>query len=254
MKNLAIFPYKMGSQSAKDLAKGLEIFRLKEKGGKYRGNAKKTIINWGRGSAFPANMAGSVILNEPLAVSKASNKLTTMRELQKAGVALPEWTDKRQDALAWLNDGAQAFCRTKLQGHSGEGIVIAEGPKELVDAPLYTKWNRIGKEFRVHVANGKVIDIQRKARKREVEDDDVNWKVRNLAGGFIFARGDAGEIKADTIKECENAIIALGLDFGAVDVIETKADGKPMVLEVNTACGLMGTTLDKYVEAFETWE
>ncbi len=100
----------------------------------------------------------------------------------------------------------------------------------------------------VHARNGEVLDVQRKARKKEVPDEQVTWKIRNLAGGFIFARGDCNPeegVKEQAVK----AVDALGLDFGAVDIIYTKKK-EVLVLEVNTACGLVGTTLDKYVEAF----
>jgi D-alanine-D-alanine ligase-like ATP-grasp enzyme len=41
----------------------------------------------------------------------------------------------------------------------------------------------------------------------------------------------------------------LGLNFGAVDVIYNEKENKYYVLEVNTAPGLSGTTLEKYVDA-----
>jgi D-alanine-D-alanine ligase-like ATP-grasp enzyme len=47
------------------------------------------------------------------------------------------------------------------------------------------------------------------------------------------------------------AIKSLGLDFGAIDMIYNERRNQYYVLEVNTACGLTGTTLDKYVEVFK---
>jgi glutathione synthase/RimK-type ligase-like ATP-grasp enzyme len=43
------------------------------------------------------------------------------------------------------------------------------------------------------------------------------------------------------------AVQALGLDFGAADVGFN--NNKASVYEVNTACGLMGKTLEAYAEA-----
>ena len=96
---------------------------------------------------------------------------------------------------------------------------------------------------------GAVVDIQRKARKRDVADDAVNWQVRNLDGGFIFAR--EGVVEApEASEEALKAVAALGLDFGAVDIMYNARENKYYVLEVNTAPGLAGTTLEGYAKRF----
>jgi glutathione synthase/RimK-type ligase-like ATP-grasp enzyme len=52
-------------------------------------------------------------------------------------------------------------------------------------------------------------------------------------------------------KESIKAVKALGLDFGAVDIATIKGtDGQECcIYEVNTACGMQGTTLEKYTQA-----
>jgi hypothetical protein len=247
-----IVPYNKGSKSAKELAQGLGIKRIKQKNSKFKGTANKTVINWGS-SAPTADFGDAVVINRPHNVGLATNKLRTMQVLEDHNVSTPPYTTSKAEAELWLLGGAKVFCRTKLQGHSGEGIVIAETHNELVPAPLYTNWIRIGQEYRVHVFRGEVLDVQRKARKKDVPDDDVNWKIRNLKGGFIFARDDVNPPE-DVLKQAIDAVNALGLDFGAVDIITNKFDMdndvKGYVLEVNTACGLMGTTLEKYINKF----
>ena len=42
---------------------------------------------------------------------------------------------------------------------------------------------------------------------------------------------------------------SIGLDFGAVDVIYNGHSNRAYVLEINTAPGLTGTTLDNYAAA-----
>jgi len=244
-----IYPYKKGSKSAKALAQALGIKQIKREGSKFK-PAGKRVINWGC-SRLPANIEGNaVVLNDSLCVETAANKFLTLCCLKDAKIPAPVFYTQKDNAQLHmeLDHKSKIFCRTTLTGNSGAGIVIASTVDELVPAPLYTVWERIANEYRIHVFNGKVIDRQRKARSRDVPDDQVNWKVRNLAGGFIFARGDCQP--EDGIEDAAvRAVAALGLDFGAVDVVWTKA-GRVMVLEVNTACGLMGTTLEKYVEAF----
>ena len=249
MNKLFLYPYKGGSKSAKGLAEALGGRRIKLKGSKFNPR-NKTIINWGS-SALPQDYIDKAarVINHPMAIKRASNKLQAFQALE-GNVPLPEWTTSREEAAQWLLNGASAvFCRTKLTGNSGQGIVLASNTDELVDAPLYTKWCRIDQEYRIHVFNGEVLDMQRKARKRDVPDDKVNWKIRNHDNGFIFARGDCNPPQ-EVIRESVKAVNTLGLDFGAVDVIFTKT-GEVKILEINTACGLTGTTLENYTNKFK---
>ena len=99
----------------------------------------------------------------------------------------------------------------------------------------------------MHVVGQSIIAVQRKARNPEV--DKPNWKVRNHDNGFIFVRG--GFTAPDAVlEEARRAIKALGLDFGAVDIIWNDKQGKAFVLEVNTAPGLEGQTIEDYAEGF----
>lgn len=143
-------------------------------------------------------------------------------------------------------------CRTILNGHSGAGIVLASKIEELVDAPLYVEYIPKSEEYRVHVFNGQVIHSSRKARKKEVPDEKINWKIRNHNNGFIFQHENF-ELPAQAAEHALNTVAALGLDFGAVDVIWNDKQQKAYVLEINTAPGIEGVTLSKYVEAIQKY-
>ena len=136
----------------------------------------------------------------------------------------------------------------KRQAHSGQGIVVAKQHEDLVDAPLYTKYIRKKKEFRVHVFNSKILDIQEKRRSSAV--DDHHPYIRNHSNGYVFCRGDIEE-PYDLRGVAVSAVNALGLDFGAVDVVWSEGLDKCFALEVNTACGLEGSTVHKYVQAIK---
>lgn len=247
---MLIHSYKFGSGSAKVLSQALGAKRIKHEGSKFKGRQGKTVINWGC-SKLPQEVMKCTLINQPDNVKLASNKLLAFNLLKGQAVSVPPFTTEREEAVAMIEDGKVVVCRTILNGNSGEGIVIAETVDQLVDSPLYVQYVPKKEEYRVHVVNGQVIHSQRKARKRDVPDDQVNWKVRNLAGGFIFAINEDHTPPQLILDQAVLAVNSLGLDFGAVDVIWNEKTFMPYVLEVNTAPGLAGTTLDKYVEAFE---
>lgn len=247
---MKLYAYKPGSQSAKALAQALGIKRLKHDGVAV---TKGPVINWGS-STFARHIHGAVkIFNHPDNVANACNKLTSFQLFKEAGVAHPEWTEDLVDVYKWLAEGFDVVARTVLNGHSGQGIEILGADdvyRGFVKAPLYTKYIKKDQEYRLHVFQGEVFFVQRKARKLDVPDNEVNWKVRNLDGGFIYANKDV-EVPDEYKQEACKAVAALGLDFGACDLITEKNTGKPYILEVNCAPGLAGSTLDKYVEQFQ---
>lgn len=241
---MVILPYNKASQSAKLLAQTLGVRRVRHEGRPVRMN--KTILNWGC-SSIPQRVYhpdGLNIVNNPVSVQVASNKLEAFRLLD-GHVPVPPFTIWQDTALEWLADGA-VVCRTRLTGHSGEGIVIALDSDEVVPAPLYTKYIKKNQEYRIHVMGGEAFFIQRKARKLDVPDEEVNWKIRNHQNGFIYANQDV-EVPEEYKEIAVEAVNILNLDFGAVDII-SKKNGEPFILEVNTAPGLAGTTLEKYCD------
>lgn len=244
-----IFPYKAGSASAKALAEALGVERIKAEGSKFKGAAHKTILNWGC-SKLPAEILKCRVLNSPESVSKASNKLSFFKAMAKAGVSIPRFTEAMDEVEKMMEEGKTVVARTILNGHSGAGIVLIEPEDdEITHAPLYVEYVPKKQEYRIHVFQGEVVDVQRKARKADVPDDQVNWKIRNLANGFIFARNEEalGKVPEDVLDQAKAAVVACGLDFGAVDVIFNDKHKKAYVLEINTAPGLAGGTLEGYV-------
>lgn len=167
----------------------------------------------------------------------------------------PEYTTDFHKARLWLASGFTVVERHVLNGHSGEGIrlVEPEAGEEITRAPLYVKYVPKKQEYRVHVCGGHAVDIQRKARRKDLPDDEVNWKIRNHDNGFIFARNEDGQVPQDVVDQAVRAVNALGLAFGAVDVIFNDKAQQAYVLEVNTAPGLSGETLAGYVGRFQQY-
>lgn len=256
MKFNALYSYNQGSVSGAALADGLDIPRIKHRNSAFKGSENKTIINWGS-SNLPEEVAKCVVLNLPGAINRASNKLETFRKFHVEGISCPKWFISRETAIGYVSAGKTVFARTILQGHSGAGIVIMdpEDPATWdVQAPLYTVYYKKKNEYRIHVVADKAIDVQRKGLSAEFRGRaDINWKIRNLKNGFIYAR--EGIEVPDSAKELAvSAVRALGLHFGAVDIIECTEDKTFRVLEVNTAPGITGTTLENYISAFSNLE
>jgi len=243
---MVIYPYMNGSKSARALADGLGIKILKREGVRRKVDV---LINWG--SSNPdRELEFKQVLNKWMSVYYASNKLRTFEAFKEQNVPTVEWTTDRHEAIEWVKQGHSVVIRNKLIGHSGEGIDIvepADGENAITVAPLYTKYTKKKDEYRIHVFQGEVIFQQRKARKKDVPDEEVNWQVRNLAGGFIFAND--GVAAPDSVQQAAIAAVkALGLDFGAADV--GFKDGDAVVYEVNCAPGLVNSSLKAYIDKF----
>ena len=240
-----IYPYKLESQSAKLLAEALGVKRIKHEGKALKADH---FINWGA-SQINRELRG-IIINKPEAVAIASDKLLSFRAFKEHGVCIPEFTESQEEASKWLAEGFVVVARTKLRAHSGEGIVIhdPDTSEGVTEAKLYTKYIPKAEEYRIHIRNRYgVFFIQRKARDKDVPDEKVNWKVRNHGNGFIYANQEVDVFNsAEAYRQCEKAIEALGLDFGAVDIVYNRKHNKHYVLEVNTAPGLTGYTLTAY--------
>lgn len=250
---IKIYPYKQGSRGAKALADALGGRVLKRVGSKYKVQREgDLIINWG---ASDCPFKGRGVANQPDSIEPASNKLKFFQLMKEAGVSTPEWTDHMDVAQDWIIvDKAAVMCRTKLQGHSGEGIVVAEKVEDVVRAPLYTKYVKKQDEYRIHVLRKpggatSIITMQRKAKRRELARDEVDFKVRNLANGFVFVREGVAPPQC-VLDESVKALEATGLAFGAVDVIYNAKQNRAYVLEINTAPGLEGQTVEDYANAF----
>ena len=185
------------------------------------------------------------VLNKPQNVRLATNKLRTFQRFRDSGfTAIPSWTTDKEEAKKWVGEGSAVVARTVLDGHSGAGIVLCDSVEQVPNAPLYTQYVKKQKEFRVHVAFGNVIDVQEKRRSREVGAEADN-RIRNHHTGWVYCREEIAE--PERLRETAiAAIAALGLDFGAVDLIWNQKKDLVLVLEVNTACGLEGQTLLTY--------
>lgn len=254
---IRILPYKQGSRSAKALAAALGGKVLKTHNSTFVPRVGDLIINWGSHKGIEVPRALGVRIcdyrNPHEDLENVSNKLKffeLMKESQLSEIIPPFWTEK--DSIP--DEAFPVVCRTILNGHSGNGIHISDSRDGLVAASLYTKYLKKKDEYRVHCSSSPtdgecgVFLVQRKARRTGHENP--NWRVRNHANGFVFVR-NAVNPPACVTDVALQAFRASGLDFGAVDVIYNEQSGRAYVLEINTAPGLEGTTIEDYAKMFK---
>lgn len=261
MSNILILPYKVGSESAKTLAKKMSFKRMRLTNSSLRDSDSTTIVNWGNSTTSLSHLPSVKVINKPASVRKASHKgefFQALSEYNQANpedtVSIPEWTIRKSVASEWYREGNDVVCRDVLQGHSGEGLSIASY-KEDVSATnaipsslLYTKYVKKRDEYRVHVMNDVAFFVQKKVAPYS-RTARPNYQIRNHSNGFVFAVNDLSPDES-VLSESIKAVKALGLDFGAVDVIWNERRKKATVIEVNTACSVSGeSTLARYSSA-----
>jgi len=233
---------------------------------------ERPVLLWGRGSDAQRLKTDYRLVINPYDKSDIiTNKLKFARANFQSSL---EWTEQAAVAKEWAAErGAKVVCRTKLDGHSGQGIVIARNPDQVVPAPLYSKYFRKVREFRVFIASTRhhlgdygaeeyiqVLYLTSKRNAGGVEDRD-DLLVRSKTKGWVFQREDIA--KADETTELGRVSRAFmsemmehvndweGGWLMALDVAQAK-DGTCKVLEANLAPGLNEHTA-KAVEEGCNW-
>lgn len=265
-KRVVIVPYLLGSHSAKLLQSALKqqltvpILRVPKTSVRYQPRWTDYVINWGCSQEWPW-----INLNEKNAHQDAVNKLYFFQHIAahnqmfpNSYVNIPEWTTDHAVANAW---DKPFFGRKILNGHSGAGIIeydpeypFGEGgnsPAKAGDAPLYVQYKKKRHEYRVHFFKdgGAYVVIDVTQKKKRIGFENANTKIRNHHNGWVYARTDIFKPE-DLHRQALNAACASRLDFGAVDLIWNEKENKCYTLEVNSAPGIEGTSLQKYTNAF----
>lgn len=120
-----------------------------------------------------------------------------------------------------------------------------------VYSDYFTEFVPSEREMRLHIFQGRCIGAQNKRWEGEGEQPGI--PIRNHDRGWVFVPLVRSSPNSERIAVAVAAVEALGLDFGAVDLLVTPGGGS-CVLEVNTAPGLSERFLDLYVEAIREWQ
>lgn len=201
---------------------------------------QRIAIRWG-GAELPEKDAPGRTINPAEAIRRASGKLGSFRAFRDAEVPIPRFTTSASEAREW---GTTVFGRTS-EGFQGRGISVYHPGEQLLRHELYTEFIPNEREYRLHVCGGVVISVQRKYLERP--ELRGNGYIKNQGHGYVFKTPER-ELNQSRKDAAVAAVTALGLDFGAVDLI-IDDEGKEYVLEVNTAPSLSPMRVQQYLEA-----
>jgi D-alanine-D-alanine ligase len=187
---------------------------------------------------FGYQRAGQI--NPARAVALAAHKPRALRAMIAAGVPTPR---------LFSLDNAEFPCVGRPDKHrAGQGFYLCHNRHQAVAAARrgashFLAFIEAGREFRVHVAFGQSIKLAEK-----IGGDPI---IKNFSYGSRFMYPADFHHKQSLRRVAKAAVAALGLDFGAVDIIFK--DGSFYVLEVNTAPSLTSQSdvLSRYVKAFK---
>lgn len=203
-----------------------------------RATSPEVDVNWGRNTAHAA-------LNPD--ISNVTDKRRMRQLFKEHDVPMPylyENTDVETLEVMHYPVVGRPDRHTKGRGFwkcrtFGEALVALRGTARKKAATHFMEYidkERAPREYRVHVFLGKSIRISEKDF-----DNDGAYVTRKPQHNVKHVR-----------KAAKAAVAALGLDFGAVDILAN--DTECWVTEVNAAPGLGGSMPRLYAETLNKWK
>lgn len=199
-------------------------------------------INWGRARA-------NTSLNPD--ISNSTNKRVMRQLFAENKVPMPKLLTLEEVRFA-LIDGKTVVGRPDRHA-KGRGYWLIKrdidlmkalrGTSKKAAATHFMEFIEADHEIRVHIFKGKSIRISEKSF-YDCGNDKCNHNHC-----YTTIKSTIGRKRAR--RAAKKAVKALGLDFGAVDILAT--DEAVYVLEVNAAPGLGGTMPRLYHETFKHW-
>lgn len=255
-----IYPYKKGLRSTA---------LLRDTGAAVRYDTsnvtrRRTAIAWGNRNV-PSWANNVDWVNHPAAIPVVADKLNwgKLCSGSVASVCSTDFAHSTPDFLFSLDEaeeaseaGLKVLCRTVLNGNSGEGIVVARRPDQLVEAPLYSVYVPKQREYRVvYGSQCGVIHLASKRRRPDTDLPPNGNLIRTMNNGWVYQlETEAPEPVLRAVRAVSYELANLGLNLLAYDVGFNTEIGKAVVYECNTAWGLNGASAENTLAAIRNWD
>lgn len=250
--------YHSGYETGKNLLEELNKSILVKKYKNQHLNQNDVVVRWGdtSNSEIDGVLSQNRILNKASAISKNTNKLKSLKLFGSSGLNIPK-----------IFESKQAINRFPVLGrdknhHGGLDIVIINGSNDgnnnlnkIPNKDFYVEVIKSIREYRVHIFNDEVIRVTRKVfRGHDKDGVPVTQEgiIKNDTYGWGHNNVNVDNLNPEFISASKKALKAIGLDFGAVDLL-ISTNEKPYVLEVNSSPRLNSIGLEIYAEAIKNY-
>ena len=220
---------------------------------------RSVVLNWG---VSKQRCPDSLYEINPQRYSRViSNKLKFAQARFSNAV---QFTEDIEEARSWADErGEKVVCRTTLTGHSGEGIVIARNPDQVVEAPLYSLYFPKVREYRIYAGFAYYEQVVTYcASKRNPRDNPVTDRdellIRSGNRGWVYQVEDTtpepvAKTAYDFMCELANYTYDGEAWLLAIDMAQN-SDGECKVIEANLAAGLNNGSADRVYQAAQLVE
>lgn len=214
------------------------------------------LIRWGSARFSNLEIDGDrPVLNEAEAITFNLQKDLAHKTMLEAGVRAPAMWTSFVEAKRASRDLGTDFLRRRKHHIQGKDIIKLSPRAHLNRSKrsgYYVQYLEKEAEFRLHIFQDKCIGVAQKVARQDEEANPLIWNFEN-GWDLIYTPKDKRDedipnyqaMEAESVK----ALQALGLSFGAVDLIVV--EDKPYILEVNTAPKLYQTK--RYSKHFIKW-
>ena len=255
---MIFFKYHGGYETGKNLLEALKENSplIKRVRGLMKISPSDILVRWGDSSDSEIDSKflnkGAKVFNSSSSILKNTNKLKCFSLFKNAGLNVPNIYLKRDKIKRFPVLGRDSHH------HGGLDIVMIHGSNsgknDFSKIPIkdfYVELLESRMEYRVHVFDNEVIRVTKKVfRGHDKDGNSVESKdvIKNDTYGWGHKNIELDEIDPNYLEVSKKALKAIGLSFGAVDLLIERGTNKPFVLEVNSSPRLNTIGLGIYVD------